>query len=75
LSNYYEAKQKAYVELDNILQSAIRGKKNVSITMVLLEITRRHPVSEKAVKNRINDIAEVNHLVIVDNELICEVKR
>ncbi|HUD44483.1 MAG TPA: hypothetical protein VMR41_03005 [Patescibacteria group bacterium] len=74
MSNYYKDKQRAYMELDNIIQNSIKRKTNINITMVVLDLTSKHPVSDKALKNRINEIASVYNLKIVNDELICEVK-
>lgn len=73
MSNYYQDQQIAFSALDKHLQNAYQNKTNISISNLVYEMTKRYPVSSKALSKQINLFAKSRGLKIVnDDELVIE---
>lgn len=65
--SYYKEKHKAYIKLDEMLESYSESKTNVSIDKILLILTSRFQVSEKSLLERIYKIQKVyNEFQVID---------
>ena len=56
--SYYKDKQRANIYLSGIINAIEESRREVNVSAVILEVTKKHAVSESGVLKRIEWIAE-----------------
>lgn len=68
--SYYKDRMNAINNIDNILLDARSKKINIKIPNLVFEITKKYPVSEKLILQRINLIKQMNDDFIISGDVI-----
>lgn len=68
--DYYRRKRQLNNVLDNLVNQLKENKTEASVTKIILELTKKHEVSEKAIKERIFMLESVTAGMKIDGDVI-----
>jgi len=66
MSNYYNEKRKANIDLRNIINKSKADKTELNINSIIIHLTEKYAVSDKSIKDRLNLLSETYEYTIID---------
>lgn len=73
MTSFYKFQRMAFTELDKMIQSTMERKTDLNISFIILNLTNKYEVSDKALKKRVQYwIESYDQLELKDNILRCK---
>ena len=70
MSNYYKEQKRALIELRNYIDQCRESQRVVSIPLLILSMTEKYEVSEKALSKRIILLSKAYEDMVVEQDVI-----
>lgn len=68
--SYYKTKYIADIYLNKIVKALKEAKREAKVSTIILEVTNKYPVSERAIERRLEYLADADNDMFIDAGVI-----